>query len=116
MQSTQARRWDPLVRLTHWGVAAGIVANGAFTEEGSGLHLWVGYGVGALLALRLLWGVIGPPEARFSAFPSRRRSWCPQRLSRELPPDGSGTLSGGLWPGRSWPQAHEQPMHSHDTT
>ncbi|HVI34434.1 cytochrome b/b6 domain-containing protein [Phenylobacterium sp.] len=69
MQNIQARRWDPLVRLTHWGVAAGVLANGAFTEEGSGLHLWVGYGVGALLALRLLWGFIGPAEARFSAFP-----------------------------------------------
>lgn len=73
MQNSQARRWDPLVRLTHWGVAAGVLANGAFTEEGSGLHLWVGYGVGALLALRLLWGFIGPPEARFSAFPPSPR-------------------------------------------
>ena len=30
---------------------------------------WVGYALAATLALRLLWGVIGPPEARFSAFP-----------------------------------------------
>lgn len=73
MQNIQARRWDPLVRLTHWGVAAGVLANGAFTEEGSGVHLWVGYGVGALLALRLLWGFIGPAEARFSAFPPSPR-------------------------------------------
>jgi len=63
------RRWDPLVRLTHWGVAAAIVANGLFTEEGSAWHVWVGYAAGALLALRLLWGFIGPREARFSAFP-----------------------------------------------
>lgn len=73
MQITQTRRWDPLVRLTHWGVAAGIVANGVFTEEGSALHLWVGYAVGGLLALRLLWGLIGPAEARFSAFPPSPR-------------------------------------------
>jgi cytochrome b len=63
------RRWDPLVRLTHWGVAAAIVANGLFTEEGSAWHVWVGYAAGALLALRLAWGFIGPREARFSAFP-----------------------------------------------
>lgn len=69
MQTAQPRRWDPLVRLTHWGVAAGVLVNGAFTEEGSGLHLWAGYGVAALLALRWIWGLIGSPEARFSAFP-----------------------------------------------
>lgn len=69
MQIMQQRRWDPLVRLTHWGVAAGVVANGLFTEEGSGLHQWVGYAVAALLALRWIWGLVGSPEARFSAFP-----------------------------------------------
>lgn len=63
------RRWDPLVRLTHWGVAAAIVINGLLTEEGSPWHVWVGLAAGALLALRLAWGLIGPPEARFSAFP-----------------------------------------------
>lgn len=68
MQTLEVRRWDPLVRLTHWGVAAGVVANGVFTEEGSGPHQWVGYGVAALLALRWAWGLIGPPEARFTAF------------------------------------------------
>lgn len=68
MQIAQQQRWDPLVRLTHWGVAAGVLANGVLTEEGSGAHQWVGYGVAALLALRWIWGLIGSPEARFSAF------------------------------------------------
>ena len=75
MQIAQEQRWDPLVRLTHWGVAAGVLANGILTEEGSGPHQWVGYGVAALLALRWIWGLIGSPEARFSAFrPSLRRA------------------------------------------
>ena len=69
MQSHQFRRWDPLVRLTHWGVAAGILANAVFTKEGSELHQWIGYCVAALLVLRWLWGLVGSPEARFSAFP-----------------------------------------------
>ncbi|MBI1406077.1 MAG: cytochrome B [Caulobacter sp.] len=69
MQTVQPRRWDPLVQLTHWGVAAGVLINGVFTREGSGAHLWVGYGVAALLALRWVWGLVGSPEARFTAFP-----------------------------------------------
>jgi len=67
--ANKPRRWDPLVKLTHWGIVAGIVANALFTGEGSGWHIWVGYGLAALLALRLLWGLIGPREARFTAFP-----------------------------------------------
>ncbi|MFN4113838.1 MAG: cytochrome b/b6 domain-containing protein [Sphingomonadaceae bacterium] len=63
------RRWDPIVKLTHWGVLLAVLANAILTEEGSGWHIWVGYGLAALLAVRFLWGVIGPSEARFSAFP-----------------------------------------------
>ncbi len=63
------RRWDPIVKLTHWGIVAAVMANAMFTEEGSGWHVWVGYGLAALLVLRLIWGFIGPAEARFSAFP-----------------------------------------------
>lgn len=67
------RRWDPVVKLTHWGVVVAVIANALVTEEGSGWHIWVGYGLAALLALRLLWGLIGPAEARFSAFPPSLR-------------------------------------------
>lgn len=63
------RRWDPIVKLTHWGIVAAVIGNALVTEEGSGWHIWVGYGLAALLGLRLLWGLIGPQEARFSAFP-----------------------------------------------
>lgn len=63
------RRWDPIVKMTHWGIVAAIIGNGMITGEGSGAHIWVGYGLAGLLALRLLWGFIGPAEARFSAFP-----------------------------------------------
>lgn len=73
--TTKPRRWDPIVKLTHWGVVAAIITNAIVTEEGSGWHIWVGYGLAGLLALRLLWGLVGPTEARFSAFsPSPRRA------------------------------------------
>lgn len=68
------RRWDPIVRITHWSIALAVLANAIFTEEGSGPHVWVGYGLAAILALRLLWGLVGPAEARFTAFwPSPRK-------------------------------------------
>jgi cytochrome b len=63
------RRWDPLIRLTHWSVAAAVLLNGLIVDDDSLAHVWIGYVALALLALRLLWGVIGTAEARFSAFP-----------------------------------------------
>lgn len=61
--------WDPLVRLTHWGIALAILLNGLVTEEGSHWHIWVGTAAAVLLGMRLLWGLFGPAPARFSAFP-----------------------------------------------
>lgn len=69
IRTDRPRAWDPIVKLTHWGVVAAVIGNAILTEEGSGWHIWVGYGLAALLGLRLLWGLIGPVEARFSAFP-----------------------------------------------
>ena len=61
--------WDPVVRLTHWGIAVSVLANALVTEGGSLLHVSLGWLVLALLLLRLVWGALGPAEARFSAFP-----------------------------------------------
>lgn len=74
-QPKPARRWDPIVKITHWSIALAVLANALLTEEGSGAHVWVGYALAAILALRLLWGFIGPAEARFAAFwPSPRKA------------------------------------------
>ncbi|WP_292930786.1 cytochrome b/b6 domain-containing protein [Novosphingobium sp. PASSN1] len=74
-QPKPARRWDPIVKITHWSIALAVLANALLTEEGSGAHVWVGYALAAVLALRLLWGFIGPAEARFAAFwPSPRKA------------------------------------------
>ena len=63
------RNWDPVVKVTHWSIVAAVVVNGLLTEGGSWPHIWVGFALAAMLALRLLWGLTGPDEARFSAFP-----------------------------------------------
>lgn len=62
--------WDPVVRLTHWGIAFAVLANGLVDEGGSLTHVWLGWLTMALLLMRLVWGVLGPAEARFSAFPA----------------------------------------------
>lgn len=61
--------WDPLVRVFHWCLVAGIVADGLLIEEDSKLHEQVGLTVLALIGIRLIWGVIGTRHARFSDFP-----------------------------------------------
>lgn len=62
--------WDPVVRLFHWSLVAGFTANALIVDDDSKLHEWIGYGVLALVGLRLVWGVIGPRHARFSSFPA----------------------------------------------
>ena len=66
---TPLRTWDPLVKFSHWTIMTLVIINALLVEEGSGWHIWAGYALGALLVLRLLWGLVGPAEARFSAFP-----------------------------------------------
>jgi len=61
--------WDPVVRLFHWSLVILFTLNAAFLEEDGTLHEWVGYGVLALVAVRILWGIVGTRHARFSAFP-----------------------------------------------
>lgn len=73
MASPQTRShvtlWDPIVRITHWGSAGIVLTNALITKGGSVPHVYLGWGLMALLLLRLVWGGLGPREARFSAFP-----------------------------------------------
>jgi cytochrome b len=60
--------WDPFVRFFHWSLA--ILFTIAFVTEDLDmlLHVWSGYFIGLLLALRFVWGLIGPRHARFTDF------------------------------------------------
>lgn len=63
------RVWDPLVRLIHWSVAAAVLLNATVIEDDGAAHETIGYVAVGLVALRLVWGLVGPQYARFSAFP-----------------------------------------------
>lgn len=71
---TTVRIWDPIVRISHWLVAACVLANLAVLESGSAPHRWAGYIACGTVALRTLWGFLGTEHARFTTWfpiPSR---------------------------------------------
>lgn len=82
--------WDPVSRLWHWVFAVAIVANWTLGNYMSfdtvQWHFYVGYLVLALLAFRLLWGLVGPAPVRFRSFaptPSGTARYAGSVLRRE---------------------------------
>lgn len=69
---TEHKVWDPFVRVFHWSLVVLFTANAFFTDDEGWVHEWVGYAVVALVALRIVWGLVGPHSARFAAFLPRR--------------------------------------------
>jgi cytochrome b len=67
----RVRVWDLPTRLFHWTLVAcvtglaisGLIGGGALTW-----HFRFGYGVIALLAFRIIWGLVGGRWSRFGAF------------------------------------------------
>ena len=62
------RVWDPLVRAFHWALAASFAVAWLSSENWESLHAAAGYVAGALVALRVVWGFLGPRYARFAQF------------------------------------------------
>ncbi|WHZ19937.1 MAG: Ni,Fe-hydrogenase I cytochrome b subunit [Rhodanobacteraceae bacterium] len=75
--------WDPLVRLLHWSLAACVF--GAFlVEDGDAPHRILGYVALALVAVRVVWGLIGSEHARFRDWvrgPRAVRAYLRERLA-----------------------------------
>jgi len=67
--SHRVRVWDPIVRLSHWSFVVLIPAMW-WTAENSewGWHKRLGLVLFGIVALRILWGFMGPRTARFADF------------------------------------------------
>jgi len=73
-QARRMRVWDPLVRIFHWALVAAFVV--AYFSHGGYLavHRFSGYVLAALVLLRVVWGFVGSPHARFADFVPRPRT------------------------------------------
>ncbi|WP_232823113.1 cytochrome b/b6 domain-containing protein [Oceanibium sediminis] len=66
--SAKVRVWDPLVRLFHWGLVAAFAIAWLSADEVQPVHEIAGYAIAALVAFRLVWGLVGSRHARFAQF------------------------------------------------
>lgn len=62
------RVWDPFVRVFHWSLATSFLVAYITGDEIERVHIAAGYVIAGLIALRVVWGFIGPRYARFSSF------------------------------------------------
>lgn len=60
--------WDPFVRIFHWSLV-GLFAFSFLTgDEWKSAHILSGYLIAGLVALRVVWGLVGSEHARFANF------------------------------------------------
>lgn len=91
------RVWDLPTRLFHWALAATVIAAVVSAKIGGSAMIWhtrLGLTVFALLAFRLLWGLVGGHWSRFARF-----IYAPSTLWRYL--RGLGLVSERLDVGHS---------------
>ena len=68
--------WDLLIRVFHWLVVINIVVMLISAElENFDVHIMAGKVVVTLLAIRIVWGLIGSSNARFSALVFRPQAY-----------------------------------------
>jgi cytochrome b len=71
---TPVRIWDVPTRVIHWMLTAGLLVAFLIAQVGGeesrafDYHAIIGLAVGLVLALRLIWGVVGTRHARFTSY------------------------------------------------
>lgn len=70
---SKIRVWDPLVRILHWTLVICVISN-LLNESGHFVHRTLGIIAACVVAVRIVWGFIGPQYSRFSDwFPTPQR-------------------------------------------
>jgi cytochrome b len=67
------KAWDPLIRVFHWSLVFSVVIAFVSEDDWMNVHIWAGYAVSSLIGFRLLWGLVGTRNARFTSFVRSRR-------------------------------------------
>jgi len=67
------KAWDPLIRVFHWSLVLFFVIAFISEDDWMNVHIWSGYAVSLLIGIRLLWGLVGTRNARFTSFVRSRR-------------------------------------------
>jgi cytochrome b len=62
------RVWDPLIRIGHWVLVVAFATAYLTEGEPDWLHSFAGYAIAVTVAVRILWGFVGPRRARFADF------------------------------------------------
>ncbi len=68
MRPDKIKVWDILVRFFHWSLVLAYIIVWITSEAWENAHNYVGYFIGGLLTIRIIWGLIGTKYARFSQF------------------------------------------------
>jgi cytochrome b len=90
--------WDPFIRVFHWSLVLLFAVAFLTGDEIEWMHLWAGYAIAALVALRIVWGFIGSRHARFSDFvkgPSTVLKYLKQSTRLEAPSYVGHNPAGG---------------------
>ena len=66
--TSSVRVWDPLVRSLHWLLMIAIAGAWIMRHQAGAWHERWGYVAAAVVLVRILWGFIGTPNARFASF------------------------------------------------
>ena len=74
MAAAAIRVWDPFVRFVHWCVAALVVVDLLNDAGANPWHRYCGYAVGALVIMRLAWGLFGSHHARLQTMAASART------------------------------------------
>lgn len=64
----KVRVWDPLIRIFHWSLVGAFAIAWLTADELQPIHEIAGYAVAGLVAVRVVWGLVGSHYARFAQF------------------------------------------------